>query len=75
MPLAVTDPARDVGRHCGLCLTWIGGGKKAVQTSASGMKGEELREGVGRKDRMENKIVPEQKEKGEERQVIRKGYL
>lgn len=23
MPLAVADPAWDVGRHCGLCLTWM----------------------------------------------------
>ncbi|TNN70474.1 hypothetical protein EYF80_019351 [Liparis tanakae] len=22
VPLAVTDPSWDVGRHCGLCLTW-----------------------------------------------------
>lgn len=23
MPLAVADPSWDVGRHCGLCLTWM----------------------------------------------------
>lgn len=28
MPLAVTDAAWDVGRHCGLCLTWMAMWKK-----------------------------------------------
>lgn len=28
MPLAVADPSWDVGRHCGLCLTWMEKGGK-----------------------------------------------
>lgn len=55
MPLAVANPAWDVGRHCGLCLTWVtreggdeGGGEVMGERDKAGSSDEITTDGVRR---------------------------